>query len=91
MTIHKTPEKLNGTQLREELQKAGVKISEEPGSVIVINDNLILEVLDADESKADKVVNSHVGIDRENPNLMAKNELLQRLGLTPEELATLLA
>jgi hypothetical protein len=87
MSKHKTPVQLNGTQLRDELRAAGVEISDQPGSIIVINDELILDINDKDKGKADAVVSSHVGIDEV---LTAKDALLQRLGITAEEAALLI-
>lgn len=90
MSKHKTPTQLNGTQLREELRAAGVEISDGSGSIVVINDEMILDIADKDAAKAEKVVVAHVGIDQEDPAVAVKAALLERLGITAEEAALLL-
>lgn len=90
MSKHTTPAQLNGTQLREELRAAGVDISDDRGSIVIINDEMILDIKDKDKAKADQVIAAHVGVDQEDPTAAAKAALLERLGITAEEAALLL-
>ena len=56
------PTNLNGTELRQQLNAAGVKISDEPSSVKEdAEGNLWLDIANKDESKAKSVVASHDG------------------------------
>lgn len=55
------PENLNGSELRDELRKAGVLISDDPFSVQLSENDLFLEIDDTDETKASKVVAAHNG------------------------------
>lgn len=87
MSKYTTPIKLNGTQLRNELRAAGIDISNETGSVVVINNDLFLDIKDQDTIKANAVVLAHQGID---VILSAKDALLQRLGITADEALLLL-
>lgn len=91
MSKHTAPAQLNGTQLRNELRAAGVNISDEKGSIVLINDDLILDIQDKDKSKADLVIAAHVGIDQPDANITTKAALLERLGITAEEAALLLS
>ena len=56
------PKNLNGAELRAELRLSGVEISDDVNAVAVDgNDNLLLDVLDKDKSKATEVVAAHNG------------------------------
>ena len=55
------PENLNGTELRNELNSAGVKIDNESQSVQVEGDILTLDINLADEAKAAAIVAAHNG------------------------------
>ena len=55
------PENLNGTELRNELNSAGVKIDNESQSVQVEGDILTLDINSADEAKAAAIVAAHNG------------------------------
>jgi hypothetical protein len=56
------PENLNGTELRAELNAAGVQISDAPESVAIDeNGNLVLDINADDEAKAISVVAAHDG------------------------------
>jgi hypothetical protein len=60
------PAQLNGSQLRDELRAAGVKITDDNQAVSTDGEqNLWLEIADADKTKAQEVVANHVGIDKE--------------------------
>jgi len=56
------PTNLNGTELRKELNDAGVAISDGLNSVMDDgNGNLLLDIADADEAKATPIVAAHNG------------------------------
>jgi hypothetical protein len=56
------PTNLNGTELRQQLNAAGVKISDEPSSVKEdAEGNLWLDIANKDEAKAKSVVAAHDG------------------------------
>jgi len=56
------PTNLNGGELREQLNAAGVKISDDPSSVKEdAEGNLWLDIANKDESKAKSVVAAHDG------------------------------
>jgi hypothetical protein len=56
------PENLNGTELRAELNAAGVLISNAPESVAIDeNKKLVLDINPDDEAKASAVVAAHNG------------------------------
>ena len=90
------PEKLNGAQLRDELNAAGVLISNEPSAVLLNgNGELCLEIKSKDEAKAVEIVANHIGIDIDLDALKAAAKQsaqakLAALGLTEEEVASIL-
>jgi len=55
------PTNLNGAELRVELNNAGVKISNEISALIVSENQLILDIADKDQAKAETVVIAHNG------------------------------
>jgi hypothetical protein len=56
------PTNLNGTELRQQLNAAGVKISDEPSSVKEdAEGNLWLDIANKDEAKAKSIVAAHDG------------------------------
>lgn len=55
------PINLNGTELRQELNAAGVKITDATSSVKVDNEDLWLDIANKDEIKAKAVVDAHDG------------------------------
>jgi len=55
------PTNLNGAELRVELNNAGVKISNEISALIVSENQLILDIADKDQAKAETVVTAHNG------------------------------
>ena len=73
------PNKLNGAQLLDELNAAGVSITGYPS---VEDGGLYLDIDAKDEAKAKAVVNSHIGIDKE-PTL---NDKLSSVGLSVADL-----
>jgi len=85
------PNQLNGIQLRQELNNAGVLISNEPNAVFIDgNGDFWLVINKKDEAKAKPIVDAHVGIDQ-TPIIEAKRQaILDRLGLTADEAKLLL-
>jgi hypothetical protein len=53
------PKNLNGTELLAELNAAGVSISQSP--MLDGNENLLLDVTEADKAKAEIVIAAHNG------------------------------
>jgi hypothetical protein len=82
------PTELNGEQLIAELNDAGIKTNRIP--LVDGNDNLWLDVAEKDKSKAETIVNAHVGIDASITKATAKAVLLERLGITEDEARLLL-
>ncbi len=82
------PINLNGTELRQELNVAGVKITDQPSSVKVDNNDLWLDIADKDEAKAQVVVDAHNGTTvAPEPTVADK---LANAGLTIEDLKSAL-
>ena len=78
------PNNLNGTELRQELNAAGVKITDKPLSVRVDNNDLWLDISNKDEAKAQVVVDAHNGTTvAPEPTVADK---LQSVGLNVEDL-----
>mgnify|MGYP006921328625 CR=1 FL=1 len=82
------PTNLNGSELLEELNAAGVKIEEKP--YIDTNGDLWLDIASKDEANAKSIVDSHNGT-IVAPELSSKEQVLNKLGLTAEEVAALLS
>lgn len=62
MIIFTKPKNLNGEELRQELNAAGVNISNEKFSVVVDGENnLLLDINPKDKSEAEKIVATHNG------------------------------
>jgi hypothetical protein len=79
------PTNLNGTELRQQLNAAGVTISNEPSAVKADNEgNLWLDIATKDEAKAKTIVDAHNGtIIAPEPTVADK---LANAGLTVEDL-----
>lgn len=89
MSSFRKPLSLNGAQLRDELRAAGVVISDDINAVIDSSDGFIqLDIKKADESKAEAVVSSHVGVD--SVIELSLDEKLASVGLSIQELKTAL-
>ena len=82
------PVELNGEQLIDELKAAGVKITEIP--FLDGNGDLWLNVAEKDKLKAETIVSAHIGIDLSIARAIAKSAILDRIGLTADELKTIL-
>jgi hypothetical protein len=83
------PTNLNGTELRQELRSAGIEISDSPNAVAVDgNDNLLLDVLEKDKSKASGVVAAHNGT-TVAPELTVADKLAS-VGLSIDDLKAVL-
>jgi hypothetical protein len=80
-----TPTNLNGTQIRAELNAAGVKIASTSGAVMMDgNGDLWLDIANKDETEAKTIVDAHDGIMIEiQPTV---EEKLASVGLTIEDL-----
>lgn len=77
------PAQLNGSQLRDELRAAGVKITDDNQAVSTDGEQILwLEIADSDKAKAQEVVLNHVGIDKE-PTL---DDKLSSVGLSLTDL-----
>lgn len=79
------PANLNGSQLKEELNNAGVVITESP----LVDDFLWLIIDPEDEEKARVVVDNHVGIDTP-PVEMTVEQKLASVGLNLNDLKSAL-
>jgi len=83
----KSPNQLNGVQLQQELKDAGIKFKDYPR----LNDGILsLDIATKDEAKAKAIVNAHVGIDKSAEIAAQRQEILDRIGLTADELQVLL-
>lgn len=82
------PKNLNGFQLLDELKSAGIVVADD--MVFIGGDQLLtINVDEKDEAKTAEIVANHVGIERD---LKAeKQAVLDKLGLTAEEIAALLS
>lgn len=62
MILFTKPTNLNGTELREELNSGGVKISYDPDSVVIDgNGFLLLDIAEIDKSNATPIIAAHDG------------------------------
>jgi hypothetical protein len=82
------PTNLNGKELLEELAAGGVIVT---GRIEVELEILRLDIKPADKTKATKIIADHNGNTIDIDRSAEKAALLERLGLTQEEAALLLA
>ena len=61
MKIYTKPENLDGAKLRQELNAAGIKISDANGAVRLDGLDLTLQIAAKDESAAEAIVAAHNG------------------------------
>ncbi len=82
------PANLNGTQLRAELNAAGVEISSKNGAVELDgNGDLYLDIKSADKTKAKAIVDQHIAQPTPEPTIEQK---LASVGLDLGDLKTAL-
>jgi hypothetical protein len=55
------PTNLNGAELRDELRAVGVSISDDPFAVVIENNDLLLDIDEKNQFKANEIVASHNG------------------------------
>ena len=79
------PAKLNGKQLRAEIEQAGIKINDFP---TITDDQLFLDISDTDFDKVQKIVENHQGQNEPDYRQSALAKLAA-LGLTEDEIAAL--
>jgi hypothetical protein len=82
------PENLNGTELLAELNAAKVTITQPP--LVDGNNDLWLDIDAKDEAKAKPIVAAHNGTTVAPDKSAAKAAILDRIGLTADELKTIL-
>ena len=89
MIKFKTPATMSGSQLKKELNAAGVKIDLGADSIEMDgNGDLWLAIAAKDEAKAQEVLNAHVAVSL--PTEVTLEQKLESIGLTIEELKTAL-
>lgn len=81
------PTELNGVQLQKELKDAGIKLNDYPR---LVDGKLVLDIAKKDETKAKAIVDAHVGIDNSAEIAAQRQAILDRIGLTADELQVLL-
>jgi len=82
------PENLNGTELLDELNAVGIKITEPPS--IDGNGDLWLNIAAKDQAKTTPIVAAHNGTIVAPDKSAEKAAILDRIGLTVDELKTIL-
>ena len=92
MITFNKPENLNGTQLRNELNSGGVKISDNRDSVCVNGKGqLELDIEANDQVKATEIVAKHIGVDIDTNAIKTSAEAkLAALGLTADEVTAII-
>ena len=81
------PTELNGVQLQKELKAAGIKLNDYPR---LVDGKLVLDIAKKDETKAKAIVDAHVGFDNSAEIAAQRQAILDRIGLSADELAVLL-
>jgi hypothetical protein len=82
------PTQFNGVQLQNELKAAGVKLNDYPR---LVDDKLVLDIAKKDETKTQAIVDAHVAVDNSAAIAAQRQAILDRVGLTADELALLLS
>lgn len=82
------PENINGTELIAELKAVGVKVNDFP--LLDGNGDFWLDIAAKDETKAAEIVAAHNGTIIAPDKTAARKAILDRLGLTADEMAILL-
>lgn len=81
------PAQLNGVQLQKELKNAGIKLNDYPR---LVDGKLVLDIAQKDETNAKAIVDAHVGIDNSVEIEAQRQAILDRIGLSAEDLEILL-
>jgi hypothetical protein len=81
------PTNLNGKELVDELNAAGVNVKDRPLDDGV---NLWLDIASKDQAKAKGIVNAHNGTTIASDKTSERQAILDRLGLTADEISILL-
>ncbi len=85
------PTNLNGYELRNELNNAGIKINYGGSEVAIDEDgDFWLDVNSKDKSKVEAIVSAHNGTIIAPDLSTEKQAILDRIGLTADELKTIL-
>jgi hypothetical protein len=82
------PTNLNGSELLTELAAIGVVVKGDP--LADDNGNLWLDIKSTDQTKTESIVANHNGTVIAPDNKAARQQILDRLGLTADEVAILL-
>jgi hypothetical protein len=61
MILFTRPTNLNGAELRQELNDAGINISDDKSAVVLDGDVLFLDIAAKDKAKAEAVIAAHNG------------------------------
>ena len=86
------PTNLNGEELRQELNSAGIAISDDIEAVSLDDENnLWIDIAEADKAKATPIVAAHNGTTVAPDTSAAKAALLAKLGITADEAKLLLS
>jgi hypothetical protein len=83
------PQNINGTELISELKMAGITVTDFP--VLDGNGDFWLNIPAKDEAKAKTIVAAHNGTIIPPDKTLARQAILDRLGLTADEAALLLS
>jgi hypothetical protein len=84
------PELLNGEQLISELKAIGVMVNDKTSPLIDGNGNFWLDISTQDQTKAESIVNAHVGVDNSAEIEAQRQAILDRIGLSADELKLIL-
>jgi hypothetical protein len=82
------PTNLNGAELLQELNDAGITVNGKP--FLDGNNKFWLDISEADKTKAEPIVTAHNGTVTPPDNTAAKAALLSKLGITADEAQLLL-
>jgi hypothetical protein len=84
------PDQLNGTELVAELKSIGVIVNDKTSPLIDGNGDFWLDIPAKDEAKTKPIVAAHNGTTVALDKSAAKSAILNRIGLTADELQVLL-
>lgn len=83
------PDKLNGEQLVAELEAVGVIVNINTSPMIDGNGDFWLDIPTKDKLKAESIIEAHIGIDTTAQKEANRQSVLDRLGLTKDDLKAL--